>query len=73
MARSLTTVLFLTCFAASLFAQSAAEPPVDFLRSIGKIYVVVAVIAVVFLGLAIFVWSLDRRLSNLENQIDDHA
>lgn len=73
MVRSFATVLFLLCFAANLFAQSAAEPPADFLRSMGKIYVVVAVIAVVFLGLAIYLWSLDRRLSNLENQIDDHA
>lgn len=73
MVRSLTTFLLLTCFAANLVAQSATEPSADFLRSIGKIYVVVAVVVVVFLGLAIYLWSLDRRLSDLENQIDDHA
>ncbi|MEM1357310.1 MAG: CcmD family protein [Bacteroidota bacterium] len=56
-----------------LLAQSAAEPPADFLRSVGKLYVVVAVIVVVFLGLAFYLWRLDRRLSDLENQIDDHA
>ena len=53
----------------ALMAQS--ENP-DFLRSIGKIYVVVLVIAVVFLGLVFFLLYLDRRLTKLENQINEH-
>ena len=69
----LIATLSLSLFSFMLFAQSAAEPPADFLRSIGKLYVVVAVIIVVFLGLAFYLWRLDRRLSDLENQIDDHA
>lgn len=73
MVRTIASLILFCCFTASLCAQSAAEPPADFLRSIGKIYVVVAVIIVVFLGLAFYLWSLDRRLSDLENQIDDHA
>ena len=73
MARIFTSVFLLFCFTASLCAQTAVEPPADFLRSVGKIYVVVAVIVVVFLGLAFYLWRLDRRLSDLENQIDDHA
>ncbi|WP_232830177.1 CcmD family protein [Lewinella sp. IMCC34191] len=56
-----------------LFAQSGTEPAPDFLRSIGKMYVVVAVIVVVFLGLAFYLWRLDRRLTDIENQIEDHA
>jgi len=68
------TATCLLCFLTlALSAQAAAEPPADFLRSIGKIYVVVAVIVVVFLGLAFYLWRMDRRLSELENQIDDHA
>jgi CcmD family protein len=43
----------------------------DFMRSIGKIYVVVAVILVIFLGLAFYLWRLDRKLTNLEHQIKD--
>jgi len=73
MARTITSLLLFCCLTATLSAQSAAEPPADFLRGIGKIYVVVAVIAVVFLGLTFYLWSLDRRLSDLENQIDDHV
>ncbi len=68
-------ILLCTCGPAlCLFAQGgeAAVAP-DFLRSIGKMYVVVAVIVVVFLGLALYLWRLDRRLTDIENQIDDHA
>lgn len=73
MARTFTSILLSLCLTAHLCAQSAVEPPADFLRSVGKIYVVVAVIVVVFLGLALYLWRMDRRLSDLENQIDDHA
>ncbi|MGB3800554.1 MAG: CcmD family protein [Lewinella sp.] len=66
-------LLVLTVFSGSLLAQSGAEPAPDFLRSIGKMYVVVAVIVVVFLGLAFYLWRLDRRLTDIENQIEDHA
>jgi len=41
----------------------------DFLRSTGKIYSVVAVIAIVFIGIAIFLYRLDYKLTKLENQI----
>ena len=54
-------------------AQEVAEPPADFLRSTGKLYVVVAVIVVVFLGLALYLWSADRRLTKLEKQLEDHV
>ena len=53
-------------FPAALLLQS--QP--DFLRSTGKIYVVVAVIVLVLLGLFAFVWTVDRRLTKLENQIE---
>ena len=67
-------VLLCTCGPAlRLFAQGGEEVAPDFLRSIGKMYVVVAVIVVVFLGLALYLWRLDRRLTDIENQIDDHA
>lgn len=40
----------------------------DFLRSTGKIYSVVAVIAIVFIGIALFLYRLDNKLTKLENQ-----
>ncbi|WP_116127467.1 CcmD family protein [Lewinella sp. IMCC34183] len=66
--------LLCTCVTAlPLLAQAEAAPPADFMRSTGKIYVVVAVIVVVFIGLAFYLWRLDRRLTDIENQIEDHA
>lgn len=72
MTRFPLTFLLVGLATATTYAQTA-EPPVDFLRSVGKIYVVVAVIVLVFLGLAYYLWTLDRRLTELENQSDDHA
>lgn len=52
----------------NLLADSAA---VDFLRSTGKIYSVVAVIVAIFIGLVLYLYRLDKKLTNLENQIKD--
>lgn len=46
----------------------AADENADFMANIGKIYVVVAVIIAAFLGMAIFMIYLDRRISRLEKE-----
>ena len=43
------------------------------MRSMGKMYVVVAVILAVFIGIVVFLVYLDRRLTKIENQINDHG
>lgn len=48
------------------FAQSA-----DFLRSTGKIYSVVVVVLVIFIGIILFLIRLDRKITNLENEINN--
>ncbi|MEZ4948870.1 MAG: CcmD family protein [Saprospiraceae bacterium] len=50
----------------NLLAQS---PEQDFMRSMGKMYVVVAVIVAIFIGIIVFITLLDKRLTKLENQI----
>ncbi|MCR5887411.1 CcmD family protein [Hymenobacter sp. J193] len=52
-------------------AQPAANAPemADTLRQDGKIYVVVAVIAVVLAGLLAYLVSLDRKLTRLEKEV----
>ena len=58
--------LFLTLTATapiSLLAQSK-----NFMYSEGKIYVVIDVIAVIFLGLAGYLYRMDRKISALENE-----
>ncbi|RMF00520.1 MAG: CcmD family protein [Bacteroidetes bacterium] len=62
----LLTLTILCCCLTTTTAQSA---PVDFMRSIGKMYVVVAVIVTIFVGIVIFLVFLDRRLTKIENQI----
>jgi len=46
-----------------LFAQPAAGFD---MRSSGMIYVVVAVITVIFIGLALFLFAIERRIKKLE-------
>ena len=55
---------------ANAFAQTATEPEMaDDLRASGKIYVVVAVVVVIVAGLLVYLISLDRKVSRLEEQI----
>ena len=48
-----------------IYAQNA-EP--DFMRSVGKIYVVVATIVSIFIGIVVLLFLLERRISKLEKQ-----
>ncbi|MEM8527751.1 MAG: CcmD family protein [Bacteroidota bacterium] len=68
--RKVSSILALL-FTTALAAQAQSDNP-DFLRSIGKIYVVVAVIVVVFIGIIIFLIYLDRKLTKLEDQINEN-
>jgi len=52
----------------SAFAQDVEMA--DKMRSSGKIYVVVGTVAIVFIGLAIYLFTIDRRLSRLEKHKD---
>lgn len=40
----------------------------DVLRSNGKIYVVVGVIAIIFVGLIVYLITIDRRLTKIEKE-----
>ena len=42
---------------------------IDFLRSTGKIYSVVAVIVIIFSGIIYFLYRIDNKLTKLENHI----
>lgn len=64
------TVLFVLLFQVLSFAQAQSA---DFMNSMGKMYVVVAVILAIFVGIILFLVFLDRRLTKIENQINDHG
>jgi CcmD family protein len=48
------------------FAQDNSIEMADKMRSEGKIYVVIATIVIIFIGLAIYLFSMDRRLKKIE-------
>lgn len=61
-------------FVPFLIMQSASAQNAemaDTFRSEGKIYVVVAIIAIVLAGLFIYLFILDRKLNKLERMMDE--
>lgn len=50
----------------ALMAQENKPEMADLMRSNGKIYVVVAVCLTILIGLFIYVFSIDRKVSRLE-------
>ncbi len=66
MNKILSRLLFIICFVCSsplLFAQNTTE---DVMRSNGKIYVVVAVALTILIGLFVYVFLVDRKISKIE-------
>lgn len=61
--------LFLVCvilYNTAAIAQDAKPEMADMMRSNGKIYVVVAVCLTILIGLFIYVFLIDRKISRLE-------
>jgi len=50
------------------FSQNDVEMA-DTFRSDGKIYIVISIIAVIFIGLIIYLISIDRKISKLEKKL----
>lgn len=61
----LSLILLLSNFC---FAQSNNVEMADVMRSNGKIYAVVAVCLVILMGLFLYVWLTDRKISRLEKE-----
>jgi len=51
--------------------SSAKVEMAEAMRSNGKIYVVVAVLAIIFTGLIIFLITIDRKVKKLEKQMEE--
>jgi CcmD family protein len=61
--------LLLSFFTSTIcFAQAQQVEMADVMRSNGKIYVVVAVCLTILIGLFVYVFSLDRKISKLEKE-----
>jgi len=66
--KKLTFLVLLLLTSIHLFAQQQSQPVemADDLRASGKIYVVIATIVIVFVGLAIYLFAIDSRLKKIE-------
>ncbi len=69
MKKTFATIVTLFAFFNQVLAENTAVTGDDFFRSIGKIYVVVGVIAIIFIGIIIFLANIDRKLTKLHDQI----
>lgn len=65
-------LLILLLASASMFAQDAQAPVemADSLYQSGKIYVVVTVLSVIFIGIVIYLVMLDRKITKLEKEVN---
>lgn len=70
MKKAISFLFFLLVLGLELLTGQSGST--DFMRSIGKIYVVVAVIVTIFIGIVFFLVYLDRKLTKLEDQINEH-
>ncbi len=56
---------------ASTYLMIYLNPVNDFMRSIGKIWVVVASLLIIFFGIVVFLYFIERRISKLEKEFDN--
>ena len=69
--KHIVSFLVVMLFAApSLFAQEVEMA--EGLRSSGKIYVVVTVLVIIFIGLFIYLMSIDQKLNKLKKEFDQN-
>ena len=66
--RSLLRTLMFLLLSLPLASVAGEVEMADMLRSNGKIYVVVGVIAIIFISIVIYLITLDRRLSKMERE-----
>ena len=66
----LTSFILILVAVSTSFAQSANQVEMaDAWHANGKIYVVVTVLAIIFIGVIVFLMNIDRKVSRLEKEI----
>ena len=67
--KKLSVFFMLLLSYATCFAQGSDVPAMaDVMYSNGRIYVVIATIVIVFAGLTVYLFSIDRRLKKIEKE-----
>jgi CcmD family protein len=57
------------CICAMVSAQTETVEMADSLRANGKIYNVVAVVSIVFIGIALYLFYIDRKVKKIEDKL----
>lgn len=68
--KKICSLLLLYLISLQAFSQEAEMA--DTMRSEGKIYVVVAILAVILIGLITYLVSIDRKATRLEKKLDEY-
>jgi CcmD family protein len=68
MKQLIITLFVLLCTVGAMAQDNSQNPVPTGLRADGKIYVVIAVLCTIVLGLFVYVWTLDRKISKLEKK-----
>ena len=68
----LTTLLFVMLLPAMTAMSQNTVDMADVMRSNGKIYVVVAVVGVVLIGLLLYLATIDKKLSGIEKKMKNN-
>ncbi len=66
--KHLLLFIFLLLHRLMATAQQGPVEMADTMRSNGKIYIVVAVCLTILIGLFLYVWNVDRKISRLEKE-----
>ncbi len=71
--KNFTKIFFLltVLFVQTGYAQTQQPEMADVMRSNGKIYVIVGIILIVLIGLIVYLFLLDRKITRLENKLDN--
>ena len=70
--KKLLSILAFTFAFLTGFGQSQETQMADVMRSNGKIYVVVATILIVLIGLFIYLFAIEKKVKKLEQKIEDN-
>jgi CcmD family protein len=68
MKKLISIMAMLLCFIAVKAQNGQDVEMADTMRSQGKIYVVIVTVLIVFAGLAIYLFTIDRRLKKIEKE-----
>jgi heme/copper-type cytochrome/quinol oxidase subunit 2 len=68
----LTLCVFFSLLIKAQVGSVAAEPEMaDQFRADGKIYIVITVIAMIFVAIVVFLTLIERKINRLENQMNE--